>query len=82
MEIQTSTFKIIKTRKGTFTSPSKKVFNLDLNVGEKFTITLQKRYNPLADLFGAFHSKKSADQVIKEYRKEFKNFPGVEFVPK
>ena len=64
MEIQTSTFKIIKTRKG------------------KFTITLQKRYNPLADLFGAFHSKKSADQVIKEYRKEFKNFPGVEFVPK
>mgnify|MGYP001570131613 CR=1 FL=1 len=43
-----------------------------LKPGEELVVTIQKKSNVLKELFGALPSKKSAETVLKEYRKEFR----------
>jgi len=52
--------------------PSEIVKEQHLKPGEELTVTIQRKSNVLKELFGALPSKKSADIVLKEYRKEFK----------
>ncbi|HIH15430.1 MAG TPA: hypothetical protein HA360_05735 [Nanoarchaeota archaeon] len=40
--------------------------------GEKVVITVERKHTAVKDLFGKLKSKKSADQVLKEFRKDFK----------
>ena len=44
-----------------------------LKAGEEVIIKIEKKHTALLGLFGTLPSKKSADQVIKEFRKGFKD---------
>ena len=52
--------------------PAEIVQEQNLKPGERVVVTIQKKSNVLKELFGALHSKKSAEQVLREYRKEYK----------
>ena len=43
-----------------------------LKPGEEVLLKVERKNTSIKDLFGTLASKKSADQVIKEFRKEFK----------
>ncbi len=42
----------------------------NIKPGEKITIEIQKKENPLKELFGALKFKKPTEEILKEVRKE------------
>ena len=51
--------------------PAEFVKQNNIQEGEELEIILEKKKNVLKELFGSCKSKKTADQVRKEFRKEF-----------
>jgi len=49
--------------------PMEKVRELKLKIGEDVNIRLERKSNILKDLFGAIHFSKSADELLKDARK-------------
>ncbi|MDP3728515.1 MAG: AbrB/MazE/SpoVT family DNA-binding domain-containing protein [bacterium] len=52
--------------------PSELVQTEHIKPGEELIITVERKHTAVKDLFGKLQSKKSADQVLKEFRKDFK----------
>ena len=68
--METITVKVAKIGNSTgFIFPTDLVKEQQLKPGEEVVVTIQKKTNVLKELFGALPSKKSAETVLKEYRK-------------
>ena len=50
--------------------PKETIDNLKIKPGEDLMIQVERKKNPLKELFGTLKSKKSTEQMIKEVRKE------------
>jgi antitoxin component of MazEF toxin-antitoxin module len=53
--------------------PAEFVRENNIQEGEELDLTLEKKGNVLKELFGALKSKKTSEQVRKEFRKEFES---------
>ncbi len=51
--------------------PAEFVKQNNIQEGEELDITLEKKQNVLKELFGSLKTKKTAEQVRKEFRREF-----------
>ena len=52
--------------------PNEVVNSLHIRAGEDIIIQIKKKENPLKELFGALKFKKPTEQLLKEFRMEFK----------
>ncbi len=53
--------------------PKEEINKMNISEGQEIMITIEKKENPLKELFGALNFRKSTKQILRETRKEMES---------